>query len=101
MENVHPLLGGIIRFKGRKSRRSGFPRESFLPYYVRRAVEIVGNFCKLGVIALEIHLLRMKSKRPEYADYLDDAITPEPQEERKQNVPVPLKMELVHIARVS
>ena len=101
VEGVHPLLGGVIRFKGRKSRRSSFPRESFLPYYVQRAVEIAGNLCKLGVIALEIHLLRMKSKRPEYVDYLGDAITPEPKEEKGQNAPVPLKTELVHTARVS
>ena len=100
-EGVHPLLGGIIRFKGRKNRRLSFPRESFLPYYIRRAVEIVSNLCKLGAIALEVHLLRMKSKHSEYADYLDDAITPEPKEEKEQNVPGPLKTELVHIARVS
>ncbi len=88
VEGVHPLLGGVIRLKGRKSRRFTFPQESFFPYYIGRAFEIAGNFLKLAWIALDIHMLRMKSRRPEYADYLDEAITPEPQEEKKHSMVV-------------
>lgn len=101
VEGVHPLLGGVIRFKGRKSRRSHFPRESFLPYYLRRTIEIVGNLFKLAMIALDIHLLRMKSKRPEYANYLDDAIVPEPKEEKTQNTTILPEKQSVHAARIS
>ena len=101
VEGVHPLLGGVIRLKGRKSRRSNFPRESFLPYYLRRTIEIVGNLLKLGAVALEIYLLRMKSKRPEHADYSDVAIAPEPKEEKNQNITFLPEAQPVQAARIS
>lgn len=38
-ENIHPLQGGIWRRKQRLQRRSGLPRERWLPFYARRTRE--------------------------------------------------------------
>jgi len=76
LEDVHPLLGGFFRFKGRKSRRSSMPREAFLPYYVRRTKEIV--FYVFGLIKTiwELWILFKYANRPENKDYMDVSIAP-------------------------
>jgi hypothetical protein len=75
-EKVHPLLGGFIRMKGRKNRRPGFPRENFLIYYLRRAFELAGSVVGLAYWAIRLYRLKIKSGKPENANYSDAAITP-------------------------
>jgi radical SAM superfamily enzyme YgiQ (UPF0313 family) len=77
IEKVHPLLSGYLRFKGRKSRRRGYPIEPFLPYYLKRAWEIFSYPFKMGYLAFDTWLMFKKACRPENADYMDVAITPE------------------------
>jgi len=91
LENIHPLLGGFFRLKGRKSRRPGFPVEPFFPYYWRRTKEILAYAWGMLWLFLETSGLKREACRPENADYLDDAITPEPVREKKPaSTPVPL-----------
>jgi len=78
LENVHPLLGGFIRLKGRKIRRPGFPIEPFLPYYWRRTKEILAYVVGMARLYLETQAFMKEANRPENVDYLDAAITPVP-----------------------
>jgi radical SAM superfamily enzyme YgiQ (UPF0313 family) len=78
LEGIHPLLGGILRFKGRQNRRPGFKRVAVIPYYAGRVAEVCYKLFVVAKIAITIHLMRKKAKRPEYAGYSDVAITPEP-----------------------
>jgi hypothetical protein len=43
-EGVHPLQSGVFRRKRRSQRRAGFPRESAMICYPRRAVEILATY---------------------------------------------------------
>ncbi|HNV86481.1 MAG TPA: radical SAM protein [Candidatus Omnitrophota bacterium] len=77
LENVHPLLGGYFRIKGRNARRPGMPKEAFFPYYWRRLTEI--SRYSTGMIKLfwETWQLFREAQHPRNADYTDIAITPE------------------------
>ena len=76
LENVHPLLGGFVRLKGRKSRRRGMPTEPFFPYYWRRTQELTAY--AVGFLKLVWTLWRMKKEadRPENANYVDVSTMP-------------------------
>ncbi len=76
LENVHPLLGGFVRIKGRKVRRRGFPIESFFPYYWRRTKELAKYAVGLLKIYWTFRRLKEEALRPENAAYMDAAITP-------------------------
>ena len=78
LENVHPLLGGFIRLKGRKARRRDFAIEPFFPYYWRRTQEIAGYGIRLLKLVWMLWQMQREADRPENANYLDLAITPEP-----------------------
>ena len=78
LENIHPLLGGFFRLKGRKTRRPGFPIESFLSYYWRRTQEILAYAWGLAWLFLETWRLAREASFPENENYLDIAISPEP-----------------------
>lgn len=96
LENVHPLLGGFIRLKGRKARRRGLAREPFLAYYGRRTKEMLTYGAGLLKIAWVLRRMKREAERPENADYVDAATMPEthspekPSEEKRE--PVPLKV---------
>ena len=90
LENVHPLLGGFVRLKGRKGRRRGMPQEPFLPYYWRRAKEILAYGVGLIKIVWMLRGMKREAARPENADYVDRATMPEihsaekPSEEKRE-----------------
>jgi radical SAM superfamily enzyme YgiQ (UPF0313 family) len=92
LENIHPLLGGYFRLKGRKTRRPGYPIEPFLSYYWRRTKEILTYGWKMLWLFLETWQLAQEASRAENADYLDAAITPEPATKRGPvSSPVPVR----------
>lgn len=77
LENVHPLLGGFIRLKGRKARRRGMPAEPFFRYYWRRAKETLAYCTGLLKIFRDLRRMIREANRPEHADYVDAATMPE------------------------
>ncbi|MDP3919441.1 MAG: radical SAM protein [Candidatus Omnitrophota bacterium] len=78
LEDTHPLLGGFFRLKGRRNRRRGMPREAFIPYYAKRLVDNVVYSARLLKTVWAIWRLKREADLPENADYMDDAIKPEP-----------------------
>ena len=92
LENVHPLLGGFFRLKGRKDRRPGFSIESFLPYYWRRTKEIAFYLWGMARLLLETWQLEREASHPKNREYLDQAIVPEPIPERKPTAPEPVRL---------
>jgi radical SAM superfamily enzyme YgiQ (UPF0313 family) len=83
VEGIHPLLAGFFRMKGRKNRRRGYPTEPVIPYYLRRAWEFSSYIVKLLAIVFDTWFLTQKASRPENANYMDLAITPDPPAENK------------------
>jgi hypothetical protein len=74
-ENVHPLQGGYFRRKLRRERRAGLPRETPLPFYVRRLCEVVETHVKLATFYLCLHRIRRRVER-DPGSYTDPALTP-------------------------
>ncbi|MBI4116010.1 MAG: radical SAM protein, partial [Candidatus Omnitrophica bacterium] len=78
LENVHPLLGGFFRLKGRRNRRRGFPREPFFSYYWKRTGEIVGYATGFIKLIWVLWRLKLEADHPKNANYTDVATRPEP-----------------------
>ncbi len=83
LEKVHPLLGGFLRLKGRKNRRPGLSIETFFSYYWRRTKEILAYGWGMLGLLWETWQLAREASRPENADYLDVAVTPDPPAEKR------------------
>jgi hypothetical protein len=62
-ENMHPLQGGHFRRKLRRERRAGLPRETPLPFYVKRVREVVETHIKLAAFYLYVHRIRRRVER--------------------------------------
>jgi radical SAM superfamily enzyme YgiQ (UPF0313 family) len=78
IENIHPLLGGFFRLKGRRHRSPRFPIESVPAYYWRRTKDIALWSVRAVVLLLEMQYLYRKVGRDKYKDYTDAAIRPDP-----------------------
>jgi len=89
LDGIHPLLGGFFRFKGRKIRRPGMPREAIVPYYFRRMWEIVRYVVGILRITEKIFRFAREANLPQNANYIDAAITPVPEENKKPLAPKP------------
>jgi Radical SAM superfamily len=74
-EKVHPLQGGFLRRKIRRTRRSGLPRENPLFFYPRRAWEVADTHVRLVAYYLFLHRLRKKVER-DPQPYSDSALIP-------------------------
>lgn len=77
LENVHPLLGGFFRLKGRRNRRRGMLRESFFTYYGRRTKEVVTYGIGLLKLLWIFRQMMREANRPQNLDYIDEATTPD------------------------
>ena len=77
LENIHPLLGGYIRLKGRKNRRPGYPIESFWIYYMKRFADFFRYSVGMIQLVSEMYGLVRTATLPEFADYEDIATKPE------------------------
>jgi len=77
LTDVHPLLGGMLRLKGRKERRKGYPVEPFFPYYFKRFWESTVYFAGLAKLGLDLWGMKREADRPENAGYEDKATRPQ------------------------
>ena len=77
IEGVHPLEGGLIRIRKRRSRRSGLPLESPLAFYPRYWTESARKICQWVSLYVKLQLIYRKVKRdPKRKEYMDLAVAP-------------------------
>jgi len=75
IENVHPLLGGLFRLKGRRQRSPRLPLESIPAYAWRRARDVSLWLVRMAALFVKIRLILRKVNREENRDYTDVAIS--------------------------
>ena len=85
IENVHPLQGGYLRRKIRRTRRPGSPRDNALLFYLRYWAGTVAKFARFVALVWQLDRIRRRALR-EHAQrgYTDVAIMPLPPEEEGQ-----------------
>ena len=80
-EGIHPLEGGVVRWRGRRSRRPGMPVESawtFWPTQIFGAFTTAWKWCELG---LKLNQLRRKVENdPSKLQYSDVSLMSFPDE---------------------
>jgi radical SAM superfamily enzyme YgiQ (UPF0313 family) len=77
IEKVHPLEGGLIRLKFRKTRRTGMPLESPLVFYPKYWSETVRKLVQWALLYLELQMIYRAIKRdPNRMAYMDLAVAP-------------------------
>jgi hypothetical protein len=77
IENVHPLQGGYVRRKVRRTRRPGLPRENPLLFYPRRLAESAIALARTLAMLWWIDRIRRRVLRETKRSRYDDlAITP-------------------------
>jgi radical SAM superfamily enzyme YgiQ (UPF0313 family) len=76
-ENVHPLQGGIFRFKYRRDRRPGLPIEAAWRFYPKYLWEIARKVNVAARSALHLYGVKKAVKNdPLHKSYMDQALTP-------------------------
>jgi len=77
LEGIHPLEGGVVRWRGRRSRRPGMPVEpawTFYPQQIWSAFRTGWQWCALG---WKLNQLRRKVENdPSKLQYSDVSLTP-------------------------
>jgi len=77
VEHVHPLQGGVIRFKDRLDRRPGLPVEPVWRFYPRHAIETVRKSARLLWLLGKLEWQRRRIEAdPDKASYMDAALMP-------------------------
>jgi radical SAM superfamily enzyme YgiQ (UPF0313 family) len=77
IEKIHPLEGGFLRMKHRRTRRSGLRLEPALIFYPKFLFESVSKVTRWVSLYARLRLIYRKVKRdPARHDYMDLAITP-------------------------
>jgi hypothetical protein len=77
IERVHPLEGGFLRLKHRRTRRTSMPLESPLLFYPKYLVETAWKQLRWITLYTRLHLIYRKIKRdPRRQEYTDLALTP-------------------------
>ena len=77
IEKIHPLEGGFLRLKFRRSRRSGLPLESPLVFYPKYLAEMIWKQFRWVSLYTRLRLIYRKIKRdPRRHEYMDLALTP-------------------------
>ena len=85
IENIHPLQGGYLRRKIRRTRRPGSPPDSTALFYVRYWTELLVKLARLGALFWRIDRIRRRVLREHTQDgYTDLAIAKLPQEQENQ-----------------
>jgi len=67
-EGRHPMMCGLVRLKGRKNRRPGYPILSRWEYYISRAREIRAHLAGMARILLEMEELWLQTRHPSEAE---------------------------------
>jgi radical SAM superfamily enzyme YgiQ (UPF0313 family) len=77
LEQVHPLQGGVFRFKYRTDRRPGYPIEPIWRFYPKYAVDTVVKLVRTTIRALKLkRVARVIAKDPNRTAYRDAALIP-------------------------
>src|SRR5438270_2999415 len=77
LEGIHPLEGGFLRMKVRRTRRFGQPLESPLIFYPKYFIETLSKQMRWIDLYLGLRSIYRKVKRdPSRHDYMDMALTP-------------------------
>ena len=77
IEKIHPLEGGFLRLKVRRTRRSGKPLESPLKFYPKYFIETVWKQIRWITLYLRLRLIYRKIRRdPLRHEYMDLALEP-------------------------
>jgi hypothetical protein len=77
LEGIHPLEGGFLRMKHRRTRRAGLPLESMFLFYPKFLFETVSKVTRWISLYARLRLIYRRVKRdPARHDYMDLAITP-------------------------
>jgi radical SAM superfamily enzyme YgiQ (UPF0313 family) len=94
LEGVHPLEGGVLRFKYRRDRRPGLPIEGRAKFYTKYALHTVSTFWRVARFYVKLMPLRRKLEHDADApNYMDRALTPPDANDRERfetfTAPVP------------
>jgi radical SAM superfamily enzyme YgiQ (UPF0313 family) len=82
VEKVHPLQGGILRFKNRHERRPELPIESVWSFYPKFAAEFLGKHARILREAWRMRAIcRRVDRDPTNLGYTDLAMTPVAEDE--------------------
>jgi radical SAM superfamily enzyme YgiQ (UPF0313 family) len=77
IEKLHPLEGGFLRLKFRRTRRIGQPLESPLLFYPKFLVEMIWKQVRWITLYTRLYLIYRGIKRdPRRQEYMDLALTP-------------------------
>ena len=77
IEGIHPLEGGFLRMKHRKTRRSGLPLENPLIFYPKTFFETVWKQIRWISLYLRLRLIyRTVRNDPKKLEYMDLALEP-------------------------
>ncbi|HEY0544991.1 MAG TPA: radical SAM protein [Pyrinomonadaceae bacterium] len=77
IEKIHPLEGGFLRLKFRRTRRPAQPRESIFLFYPKFLLETIGKQLRWISLYTRLRLIYRKVKHdPRKHEYTDLAITP-------------------------
>lgn len=77
IEKIHPLEGGFLRLKFRRTRRSDLPRENPLLFYPRVFFEMLAKQFKWISLYTRLRLIYRRVKHdPLKLQYMDTALTP-------------------------
>jgi len=77
VEKVHPLQGGILRFKNRHERRPELPVESVFAFYPKFAMEFVRKHAQIAREGWRIRsICRRVDRDPSSVHHMDLALTP-------------------------
>ena len=77
IEKIHPLEGGFLRLKFRRTRRSGLPLESPLIFYTKYLPEALWKQFRWIALYLRLYSIYRQIKRyPLCREYTDLALTP-------------------------
>ena len=80
IERVHPLQGGYLRLKVRRTRRPGSPPDNALQFVLRYCMETIGKLGRLGALVWRVNQLRRRALREHaLSGYTDVAIAKLPQ----------------------
>jgi hypothetical protein len=77
LEQVHPLQGGVFRFKYRADRRPGYPIEPIWAFYPKYAVDTAVKLTRTTIQILKLkRIARAISNDPNRTAYRDAALRP-------------------------
>jgi hypothetical protein len=77
IERIHPLEGGFLRLKFRRSRRPGVGREPIWLFYPKYLFETVSKLVRWAKLYVGLRMIYMKIKRdPQRYEYTDLALEP-------------------------